>query len=499
MRITNRMMTNNMLNNINKNKLNVSKYEEQYSTGKKIQKPSDDPIVAVRALKMRTNLAELNQYYEKNIPDAVSWMELTEGALSNINDILKKINTLCVQGSSDTLTASDRNSIVQNLVELKNQIYEEGNSNYTGRYIFTGFKTDSSLTFLEDTDNLRYDITENFIGADIESIARVSGSYEMGDYDNPMVDFDTPPQLENTYRLKLSYDNLDYIVIDSIRYSKPLPGGGSEEQPLFTNIKTVSVNDPNAYVPDDTPPGINFIYETGELILHKNVYEEFRTADNIQITYTKSAFEKGDLKPEHYFNCVMVDTARPEKPPVNYVKQKQEIKYEINYNQKLAINTEGSDAISHKIGTVIDDIVKSVDDVIQTESKIAEVKKRMQDINLTEDQVKRYEKMLEQLEIELTLKKEVMQKAFARGITCSNEEQDRVNVAIADLGSRHFRLNLTENRLSTQQVDFKELLSRNEDVDVVEALINFNAAQILYNSSLSAAARVVQNSLLDFL
>ena len=319
----------------------------------------------------------------------------------------------------------------------------------------------------------------------------------MGDYDNPMVDFDTPPQLENTYRLKLSYDNLDYIVIDSIRYSKPC-GGGSEEQPLFTNIKTVSVNDPNAYVPDDTPPGINFIYETGELILHKNVYEEFRTADNIQITYTKSALKRRS-QTRALFQLCYGRYRKTEKPPVNYVKQKQEIKYEINYNQKLAINTEGSDAISHKIGTVIDDIVKSVDDVIQTESKIAEVKKRMQDINLTEDQVKRYEKMLEQLEIELTLKKEVMQKAFARGITCSNEEQDRVNVAIADLGSRHFRLNLTENRLSTQQVDFKELLSRNEDVDIVEALINFNAAQILYNSSLSAAARVVQNSLLDFL
>ena len=59
MRITNRMMTNNMLGNINKNKLNVSRLEEQYSTGKKIQRPSEDPIVTVRALKLRTNLTEL--------------------------------------------------------------------------------------------------------------------------------------------------------------------------------------------------------------------------------------------------------------------------------------------------------------------------------------------------------------------------------------------------------------------------------------------------------
>jgi Flagellin and related hook-associated proteins len=68
MRITTRMMTNNMLSNINKNKINMSKLEEQYSTGKKIQRPSDDPIIAVRALKLRTSITELDQYYEKIFP-----------------------------------------------------------------------------------------------------------------------------------------------------------------------------------------------------------------------------------------------------------------------------------------------------------------------------------------------------------------------------------------------------------------------------------------------
>ncbi len=76
MRITNKMMTNNVLHNINNNKNLLSTLENQYSTGKKIQKPSDDPIVAVRALKLRTNLAELSQYVEKNIPDALSDGEL---------------------------------------------------------------------------------------------------------------------------------------------------------------------------------------------------------------------------------------------------------------------------------------------------------------------------------------------------------------------------------------------------------------------------------------
>ena len=51
MRITNKMMTNNMLHNINTNKNNMSNLENKYASGMEIQKPSDDPIVAVRALK----------------------------------------------------------------------------------------------------------------------------------------------------------------------------------------------------------------------------------------------------------------------------------------------------------------------------------------------------------------------------------------------------------------------------------------------------------------
>ena len=133
MRITNKMMTNNTLYNIGNNKTLLSKLEQQYSTGKKITKPSDDPIVAVRALKFRTNLTELNQYYEKNIPDAIAWMDVTESALKTVNDIVTSINSYCNQGANDYPSAEDRNAIATNLMELKAQIYQEGNTNYAGR------------------------------------------------------------------------------------------------------------------------------------------------------------------------------------------------------------------------------------------------------------------------------------------------------------------------------------------------------------------------------
>lgn len=160
MRITNQMMTNSMLSHITQNKINMSTLESQYSTGKKILKPSDDPIVAVRALKLRSNLTELTQYLSKNIPDAESWMDVTESAMDKINSILTSINTYCVQGSSDTLTEKDRTNILQNLIQMKEQIYQEGNSQYAGRYVFTGFKTDTPLIYTSATSYKNAVITQ---------------------------------------------------------------------------------------------------------------------------------------------------------------------------------------------------------------------------------------------------------------------------------------------------------------------------------------------------
>ncbi len=74
-----------------------------------------------------------------------------------------------------------------------------------------------------------------------------------------------------------------------------------------------------------------------------------------------------------------------------------------------------------------------------------------------------------------------------------------MNVAVADIGSRYVRLELTESRLSSQQVDFEDLMSNNEDADIAETYIKLTSAETIYTASLNAASRVVRNNLLDFL
>ena len=90
MRVTNNMMRNNSTLNMQKNKVAYDKYLQQYITQKKIQRPSDDPTIAVRALKYRTTISEIDQYL-KNIEDATSWMDATETVLKDID---KRLDTM---------------------------------------------------------------------------------------------------------------------------------------------------------------------------------------------------------------------------------------------------------------------------------------------------------------------------------------------------------------------------------------------------------------------
>ena len=74
-----------------------------------------------------------------------------------------------------------------------------------------------------------------------------------------------------------------------------------------------------------------------------------------------------------------------------------------------------------------------------------------------------------------------------------------ISIAEADLGSRYSRLDLIKVRLEDQQTSITELMDSNEKVNLEEAIVNYNAAEMTYNASLSATSKVVQNSLLDFL
>ena len=179
MRVTNKIIQNNNLANINTNKVYQDTLSTQMSTQKKINRPSDDPVVAIRALRLRSNVTELTQYYSKNIPDAESWLDVTEDSLNNLTEVITKMIEQCTKGANGELTASDREIILEQLNSLAEEVYTTGDADYAGRYVFTGYRTDTSLSFSTE-EKMTYRITEQLGKNSLDTLTVVDTETEGG-------------------------------------------------------------------------------------------------------------------------------------------------------------------------------------------------------------------------------------------------------------------------------------------------------------------------------
>lgn len=144
MRITNNMMISNMKRNLNRNMLRLDERQMQVATGKRIHKPSDDPVGISRSLKIRADIRELDQH-RKNVEDSLSWLETTELATKNMGEAVHRIRELTVQASNGVLTEEETFKIQNEVKELKSQIIGLSNTTYAGKYIFSGKNSDTPL------------------------------------------------------------------------------------------------------------------------------------------------------------------------------------------------------------------------------------------------------------------------------------------------------------------------------------------------------------------
>ncbi|MBP2640616.1 MAG: flagellar hook-associated protein 3 [Firmicutes bacterium] len=136
MRITNGMISSNFLNSLNKSLERQTSLQEQLADGKSIHRPSDDPVRVARSLYFNTNLTN-NEQYTQNVKDAVSWMDTTDGILSDVSSVMIKTQELVtsVDGSKPT---DALNAIGQEVDGLVDTIVQMGNSEIGDRYLFSG-------------------------------------------------------------------------------------------------------------------------------------------------------------------------------------------------------------------------------------------------------------------------------------------------------------------------------------------------------------------------
>ncbi|WP_284139266.1 flagellar hook-associated protein FlgL [Virgibacillus sp. LDC-1] len=140
MRITQNMLSNNMLRNLSNNYSKLDMIMEQLHTGKKITRPSDDPVVAMQGMNYRTQVIEIEQF-ARNTSEVNNWMDNSDAALDKATKALQKIRELAVQASNDTYDEAQRQNIKEEVEQLKKHLVEIANTNVNGKYIFNGTNT----------------------------------------------------------------------------------------------------------------------------------------------------------------------------------------------------------------------------------------------------------------------------------------------------------------------------------------------------------------------
>lgn len=509
MRITNNMIMGNTKTNINSTKILVDKYNTQMTTQKKISKASEDPVIAIRSMRMATTLSHLGQYVDNNIPDAQSWLDVTETSLKNMKSIITDIRTQCVNGSTDTLTADDRETILKQLTQLSKQVYSEGNSDYAGRTIFTGYYTSSNLTFMNDQKDTTYEITQDFTYNDLKEARYYTGgvtvpttvdkSIPAGD---DIKDYYCKTDVhENAYqRIRLAYGG---VTGDSVQLSIKDADGNDVMTNATQNIKVydsatdfVSQADGNATVGDDD---IIFIADTGEFVFGANAAKEIQ--DNrysLSVTYDKTGFDAEDARPEFYYNCTnKTDAANPVKYEFD---DQQYIKYTVATNTDIAVNTLACDVLDTSIKRDVDEMINIVQDAIQAHEKVDKIKSMMAEEQYSgEDSQKILQSYLDAAEQEASYADDNMQKTYSQYISNCDGYLDNVNLAISNVGSTESRISLIQTRVENQQTTIEELKSNNEDRDISDIIIDYYAMYNAYTASLTAASKVEQQTLLNYL
>jgi flagellar hook-associated protein 3 FlgL len=143
MRITNQMLSDDAVRQLQANLSRLAQSQEQVSTNRRINRPSDDPVQTGAAITLRDSISELTQY-QRNIDLADGKLAATDGALGAAGDLLQRARELALQGATGSLSASDRQTIGLEVDQLIGGLLAQAQAKSAGAYLFSGFRTDTA-------------------------------------------------------------------------------------------------------------------------------------------------------------------------------------------------------------------------------------------------------------------------------------------------------------------------------------------------------------------
>lgn len=155
MRVTQSMLSNTMLRNLNSSYNRMAVLQEQISKGSKLLRPSDDPVGTTKAMSYRTQLQQ-NQQYQDNLDTATKWLDMSDDALGQITNAMTRVQELVTQAANDTNQTVDRQKMLVEIQQIREEVKDIANTKVGDNYIFSGTRTNEPVYLNATVDMTTY-------------------------------------------------------------------------------------------------------------------------------------------------------------------------------------------------------------------------------------------------------------------------------------------------------------------------------------------------------
>lgn len=144
MRIADKMALTQVQSNLGKNRAEMHRLQEQSSTQRRLNKPSDDPLATTRVLGLKTDEANQKQFI-KSLHFAKDFLNFTDQSLSEVSEVLTRAKELAINQANEASANPDsRRAVATEVEQLLMQTVQVANRKLGDRYIFSGFRSNQA-------------------------------------------------------------------------------------------------------------------------------------------------------------------------------------------------------------------------------------------------------------------------------------------------------------------------------------------------------------------
>lgn len=159
MRVTNLMISQNLLYNLNQIQQNLSSSQNEISTGKVLNKPSDNPLAVSQDMADSTAIAQ-GQSYVSNIQSGTTWLNSTTTVLQSMTSTLQSIRDVALQAlNTPAQTPTATTGLQQEVAQLMDNLSQLSDAKQGTSYLLGGFATDSKVSQYMTTTQLTTNAT----------------------------------------------------------------------------------------------------------------------------------------------------------------------------------------------------------------------------------------------------------------------------------------------------------------------------------------------------